>query len=72
MAEAIALARQISGRELAVEQHSAAVGDVRRTKADVEKSRTELRWEPRTPLLAGLAEQWAWVTRQAAASLDAS
>lgn len=72
MTEAIALAQEVSGRDVAVERHSAAVGDVRRTKADVEKSRSELQWEPRTPLLAGLAAQWAWVTRRAAASLDAS
>ena len=33
MSEAIALAERIAGRELAIERHGAAAGDVRRTRA---------------------------------------
>jgi UDP-glucuronate 4-epimerase len=60
MSEAIALAEEISGRELAVERLEPAAGDVSRTKADVSKARAELGWAPRTPLAEGLREQWAW------------
>ena len=67
MAEAIALAETIAGRTLAVERHAAAVGDVRRTSADGEKSRRELGWAPTTALADGLAAQWAWVAGRVAA-----
>ena len=60
MAEAIALAERIAGRALDVERLPAAKGDVRRTKADVSRARSELGWAPRTPLESGLRAQWEW------------
>jgi nucleoside-diphosphate-sugar epimerase len=67
MAEAIALAEEISGRTLAVERHGAAAGDVRRTRADVAKAEEELGWRPTTSLANGLEAQWAWVAARVAA-----
>jgi nucleoside-diphosphate-sugar epimerase len=67
MAAAIALAEEIAGRELAVERHGEAAGDVRRTRADVSKAGRELGWAPTTSLADGLAAQWDWVTARVAA-----
>jgi UDP-glucuronate 4-epimerase len=67
MAEAIALAESIAGGTLAVERHSEAAGDVRRTRADVTKAERELGWRPETPLADGLRAQWAWVAARVAA-----
>ena len=61
MNEAIALAEKLAGRELALERHAAAVGDVQRTRADVSKAEAELGWAPTTSLADGLRAQWAWV-----------
>jgi len=61
MSEAIALAERVAGRELAIERHGAAVGDVRRTRADVAKAGAELGWAPTTGLDKGLLGQWRWV-----------
>ena len=67
MADAIALAEEIAGRELAVERHGEAAGDVRRTRADVSKAERELGWAPTTSLADGLAAQWNWVAARVAA-----
>jgi UDP-glucuronate 4-epimerase len=67
MSEAIALAEGIADRELQVERHGAATGDVRRTRADVGKAERELDWRPTTPLADGLRAQWDWVTARVAA-----
>jgi nucleoside-diphosphate-sugar epimerase len=68
MAAAIALAEEIAGRELAVERHGEAAGDVRRTRADVSKAERDLGWAPTTSLDDGLAAQWDWVTARVAAA----
>ena len=67
MTEAIALAERLAGRELRIEPHVAATGDVRRTRADVRKALDELGWAPRTVLTDGLAAQWEWVAGSVAA-----
>jgi nucleoside-diphosphate-sugar epimerase len=67
MGEAIALAERIAGRELAIERHGAAVGDVRRTRADVGKARADLGWQPTTGLADGLRAHWDWVAARVAA-----
>ena len=67
MSEVIALAERVAGRELRVERHGAAVGDVRRTRADVSKAGRELGWAPTTSLADGLGAQWEWVAARVAA-----
>lgn len=67
MSEAITLAEQVAGSELALERHGVAVGDVRRTRADVTKARADLAWEPTTGLAVGLRAQWDWVAARVAA-----
>ena len=54
MSDAIALAERIAGRKLAVERHGAAVGDVRRTRADAAKALAGVGWAPTTGLADGL------------------
>jgi len=67
MTDAIALAERIADRELHVERHGAAAGDVRRTRADVRKAEGQLGWRPTTPLADGLRAQWEWVAARVAA-----
>jgi nucleoside-diphosphate-sugar epimerase len=65
--DAIALAERISGRTLEVSRQEAQAGDVRRTRADTERIRADLGWEPRTPLEEGLRAQWEWASSRVAA-----
>ena len=67
MADAIALAERIAGRELRLERHGPAAGDVRRTRADVSKAAAELDWRPTTMLADGVRAQWEWVAARVAA-----
>jgi nucleoside-diphosphate-sugar epimerase len=67
MLEAIALLERISGARLDVRHVGAATGDVGRTKADVERIRDALGWEPRTSLEDGLTGMWAWASGRVAA-----
>ena len=67
MADAIALTERIAGRDLRVERHGPAAGDVRRPRADVSKAAAELDWRPTTPLADGLRAQWEWVAARVAA-----
>jgi UDP-glucuronate 4-epimerase len=60
LSEAIALAEEISGRELLLEWLERAAGDVSRTKADVSRAEAELGWRPTTPLREGMQAQWHW------------
>ena len=62
MSEAIALAEEISGHTLDVEQLEVAAGDVKRTRADVSKAGADLGWAPETALRDGLAAQWEWAS----------
>jgi UDP-glucuronate 4-epimerase len=48
---------ELAGRDLRVGYRERAAGDVRRTLADTTRIRSELGWEPRTDLRAGLAAQ---------------
>jgi nucleoside-diphosphate-sugar epimerase len=65
--EAIELAERVSGRTLDVSRHEAQAGDVRRTRAEIERIRAELGWEARTPLEEGLRAQWEWASSNVAA-----
>ena len=52
---------QTVGREPVIEQVGQQPGDVDRTWADLTRSRSELGYEPQTPLSEGLAAQWDWL-----------
>ena len=67
LSDVIRLAERVAGRGLTVERHGAAVGDVRRTRADVAKARADLGWAPTTGLADGLRAQWEWVAARVAA-----
>ena len=67
LSDAIALAERIAGRKLAVERHGAAVGDVRRTRADAAKALVGVGWRPTTGLADGLRAHWEWVAARVAA-----
>ncbi len=62
MLEVIQTLEHISGRTLEVHPRESAAGDVRRTKADVSRIRTDLGWEPRTGLEDGLRAHWDWAS----------
>ena len=67
MSEAIALAEQLSGRDLEIERHGDAVGDVKRTRADTSKAERELGFRASTTLADGLRAQWEWAAARVAA-----
>jgi nucleoside-diphosphate-sugar epimerase len=67
MSEVVALSESVAGRELEIEWHGAATGDVRRTRADGAKSERDLGWRATTALRAGLEAQWEWVAARVAA-----
>jgi nucleoside-diphosphate-sugar epimerase len=67
MRETIALLEEIAGERLEVVGHPPAVGDVRRTSADITLIRRTLGWEPRVPLEDGLSAQWEWASARVAA-----
>jgi UDP-glucuronate 4-epimerase len=55
--DVLAIAQELSGRSLDIRYGERAAGDVRRTLADTTRIRTELGWQPRFDLRAGLAAQ---------------
>ena len=55
--DVVALVEELGGRSLDVRYGERAAGDVKRTLADTARVRSELGWEPRTDLRAGLAAQ---------------
>jgi nucleoside-diphosphate-sugar epimerase len=57
--DVLGLAEKLGGRRLEVGRGPASAGDVYRTAADTSRIRTELGWEPQTPLAEGLAAQLA-------------
>ena len=67
MTETIALFEEIAGRTLDVHAREAVPGDQRRTSADTTRIRTELGWEPKVTLRAGLEAQWEWARDAAVA-----
>ena len=68
LGEKMRLLEAISGRTLDVSWRPAVAGDVRRTSAETTRIRTELSWEPRTPLAEGLRAHWEWAAARVAAS----
>jgi UDP-glucuronate 4-epimerase len=61
------LLERVAGRPLEIERIEAVPGDQRRTKADTERIRALLGWEPRTSLEQGLQAQWEWASKKVAA-----
>jgi UDP-glucuronate 4-epimerase len=55
--DVVELVEELAGRELNVRYGEPAAGDVKRTLADTTRIRSELGWEPKTDLRAGLAAQ---------------
>ncbi|MFO0842142.1 MAG: GDP-mannose 4,6-dehydratase [Gemmataceae bacterium] len=64
----LARLEKLAGRPARVTQAPARPGDQRQTFADTTRLRTQLGWQPRTPLDAGLAAQWEWQKRLRASS----
>jgi nucleoside-diphosphate-sugar epimerase len=58
--EAISLFEDLAQRQLEVRIRAEADGDHRRTRAETSRIRSDLGWEPRTPLADGLQAQWDW------------
>ena len=65
MTEVFTLAERLSGRQLQLDRHPVAAGDVRRTRADGTQASAQLGWVASTPLAEGLEEQWNWVAERA-------
>jgi len=63
--QVIVLAERLTGRRLELCIKSPAIGDVRRTVADTSLIRSELRWQPQTPLEDGIERQRRWLETQA-------
>jgi UDP-glucuronate 4-epimerase len=55
--DVVALIEDLAGRPLNIRYGERAAGDVKRTLADTSRIRSELGWQPRTDLRAGLAAQ---------------
>lgn len=58
--EVLARLEAISGKRFVVNHREARAGDQKSTLADTGKIRAELKWEPKTPLDAGLRAQFEW------------
>ncbi len=55
--EVISVAERLTERRLRVHREAVASGDVRRTAADITRAKTELAWQPMTPIEQGLRAQ---------------
>ncbi len=65
--ELIATIERVMGKQATVQQLPPQPGDVSRTWADLTRSRSELGYNPATPLADGIAKQWEWLASQAKA-----
>jgi len=68
MLEAVETLGRIAGRRLELVRRPRREGDAARTAADTTRIRTELGWEPSTPLEDGLGAQWRWAAARVAAA----
>jgi UDP-glucose 4-epimerase len=71
MLEVIAVAREVTGREIEVLVEEKQKGDMRDTYADTSAARRDLGYEPRTSLREGLEREWDWIQRQPSSKLVA-
>jgi UDP-glucuronate 4-epimerase len=63
LAGVIETLESLAGRRLETERAPAALGDVRRSAADIRRARADLGWRPQVSLQEGLARQLEWTTR---------
>jgi nucleoside-diphosphate-sugar epimerase len=63
LVEAIATLGEVMGVEPNIDEQAVEAGDVRDTWADVAAAVESVGYRPRTTLAVGLAEEYAWVTR---------
>ena len=68
MLDAVETLGRIAGRRLELVRRPRRHGDAARTAADTTRIRSELGWEPATPLEDGLAAQWRWAAARVAAA----
>ncbi len=61
LAEMIDAVEHTVGRKALIDRRPDQPGDVRRTWADLARSRAELGYQPRTRLLEGMRKQWEWM-----------
>jgi nucleoside-diphosphate-sugar epimerase len=64
--EAIELLEGLAGRRLDVDHEPAALGDMRRTRADTTRIEQAIGWQATTPLQRGLAAHWDWASSRVA------
>jgi UDP-glucuronate 4-epimerase len=60
MREVVALCTELLGREVPIERHEAASGDVQRTGGSFEKAERLLGWQPAIDVRTGLVRQLEW------------
>jgi UDP-glucuronate 4-epimerase len=60
LAELLAAIEETTGIQAKIERQPMQPGDVDRTYADLTRSSSELDYQPKTSLRAGLANQWQW------------
>jgi UDP-glucose 4-epimerase len=62
-----AMRQVVAPHEVAVEYRDFRAGEVYATYCDISKARRELNYDPRTTLMDGLADTWAWFVTRARA-----
>jgi len=58
---AIALVEKISGRKTKLKRFDRQKGDVRHTKARLDRAKSKLGYAPKVGLEQGLTEEWNWI-----------
>jgi UDP-glucose 4-epimerase len=58
---AIALVEKISGRKTKLKRLDRQKGDVRHTKARLDRAKSKLGYSPKVGLEQGLTEEWNWI-----------
>jgi UDP-glucose 4-epimerase len=71
LTDLFATLERLSGRPVRLARRPAPPGEVRDTAADIARARSELGWEPRMSLEAGLERQWEWLVGSPAARVTA-
>jgi len=64
LAELVSLIERVVGRPAIIDRKPDQPGDVPITFANIDRARMALGYEPRTALEVGIAQYWAWASRQ--------